>query len=213
MDIYYPLDQWVDITPRLSWVDTEWGSQATWARSTADTMLALRGQPHRWLTIRRLAKALTLAYDGYSKHPIGERSYLLFGALNREPFHISVAYAPAEGARMAALRRLTRSDDPELMRPPQVDEFHAGHLGPGLRALGHVVLDDNAIVANLWYAFRDETHQVDVVVFASTGDLVRLNHITPDIDALVHGIKVRADDEEGWWAGVADDIPAGAADD
>lgn len=210
VDVYYPLDVWVDITPQPSWPDAGWGSQLDWARSSAETILTLRGQPHRWLATRRLSSALIRSYDAYAKHQLGKCSYLHLGDLRQRPFRVTVSYGPAEGDRTRALRRLVRAEDPDLMRPPQVDTFHAGHLGEGLTALGHVELDDNEIVANLWYAFRDERHAVDVVVFASTGDLVRLGQITPDIDALVHGIKVRADDEEGWWAGVADDIPADA---
>ncbi|MCZ4100837.1 hypothetical protein [Streptomyces sp. H39-C1] len=213
VDIYYPLDSWVEITPRNSWVDTEWGSQTNWSRSSAETVLALRGQPHRWLANRRLAKYLSHAYDVYAKRPMGERSYLFLGDLKQQALHVSVAYGPAEGDKRGALQRLVRAEDPELLHPPQVDTFHAGHLGEGLKALGHVELDGNEIVANLWYAFRDEHHAVDVVVFASTGDLVRLGQVMPDIDALVHGIKVRADDEDGWWAGVSDDIPADAGAD
>lgn len=128
--------------------------------------------------------------------------------MKQRPFRVTMSHYPAEGDKRGTLQRLVRAEDPELLRPPQVDTFHAGHLGEGLKALGHVELEHNDIVANLWYAFRDEHHAVDVVVFASTGDLVRLGRLMPDIDALVHGIKVRADDEDGWWAGVSDDIPA-----
>ncbi|MCZ4122059.1 hypothetical protein [Streptomyces sp. H39-S7] len=158
--------------------------------------------------MRRLSKAIIRSYDAHAKRQLGMRTYLHMTDDARASFTVSLGYFPAEGDRTRALRRLCRAEDPELLRPPQLDTFHAGHLGEGLKALGHVVLDDNEIVANLWYAFRDETHALDVVVFASTGDLVRLHDVGPDIDALVHGIKVRADDEEGWWAGVADDIPA-----
>ncbi|MDF9815323.1 hypothetical protein [Streptomyces sp. SPB162] len=208
VDTYYSLDLWADITPSVVSPETSWGTRDMWARSTAETVLVLRGQPHRWLANRRLAKRLLRTYDVYARQPLGKHTYIHLGNLRQQYLPVTVSYGPAEGDRRGALRRLCRADDPELLRPPQLDTFHAGHLGEGLKALGHVVLDDNEIVANLWYAFRDETHQLDVVVFASTGDLVRLNQIGPDIDALVHGIKVRADDEEGWWAGVADDIPA-----
>lgn len=213
VDIYYPLDLWADITPRITWSDTAWGNQREWACSTAETVLTVRKQPHRWLATRRLAKTLIRAYDVYAQHGLGMRTYVHLGDLSEAPFPVEVSYCSAEGDRRGALRRLVRAEDPELLRPPQVDTFHAGHLGEGLKALGHVELDDNDIVANLWYAFRDEHHSVDVVVFASTGDLVRLGQVMPDIDALVHGIKVRADDEDGWWAGVTDDIPVDAKSD
>ncbi|QNA75033.1 hypothetical protein C8250_026860 [Streptomyces sp. So13.3] len=213
VDTYYPLDRWADITPPATWSDSSWGTRDMWARSTAETVLLLRGQPHSWLANRRLAKRLLRAYDVYAKQPLGKHTYIHLGNLRQQPLPVTVSYGPAEGDKRGALQRLVRAEDPELLRPPQVDTFHAGHLGEGLKALGHVELDGNEIVANLWYAFRDEHHAVDVVVFASTGDLVRLGQVMPDIDALVHGIKVRADDEDGWWAGVSDDIPAEAGAD
>lgn len=209
VDVFYPPTVWVDITPPLSWADT-WGSQDEWARASAHIVLALRGEHHGWLTLRRLARSLERVYDVYSARQLGDLSYLYLGNLRDLTFRVSVSHFPAEGDREVTLRRLVRADDPELMRPPHVEVFEAAHLGVGLKALGHVVLDDDSIAANLWYAFRDETHQVDVVVLASTEDLVRLARITPDIEALVHGITVRADDEPGWWAGIAEE--AGIAD-
>ncbi|MCM2426489.1 hypothetical protein [Streptomyces sp. RKAG337] len=213
VDVYYPLDVWVDITPQPSWTDSGWASQLGWAQSSAETILTLRGQSHRWLATRRLSNALIRSYDAFARHQLGKFSYLHVGDLKQRPFRVTMSHYPAEGDKRDALRRLVRAQDPELLRPPQVDTFHAGHLGEGLKALGHVELDHNDLVANLWYAFRDEHHSVDVVVFASTGDLVRLGQVMPDIDALVHGIKVRADDEDGWWAGVSDDIPVDAKSD
>lgn len=208
VDVYYRQSTWVDITAIDSWSETPWDDVQDWARSEFNALMAMQQVSCSWLEARRRAKTLARFYAAYSKRRLGMETYLHVLDLSQEPIPVFLNYGPAEGDRTRALRRLTRADDPDLLRPPQLDTFHAGHLGEGLKALGHVVLDDGEIVANLWYAFRDETHQVDVVVFASTGDLVRLGEVVPDIEALVHGIKVRADDEEGWWAGVADDIPA-----
>src|SRR4051794_5455713 len=110
VDTYYALDVWADITPPIVTPDTEWGTRDMWARSTAETVLLLRGQPHRWLANRRLAKQLLRAYDVYAKQPLGKHTYIHLGNLRQQFLPVTVSYGPAEGDKTRALRRLARAD-------------------------------------------------------------------------------------------------------
>lgn len=111
------------------------------------------------------------------------------------PLPVFMATCRPLGGRDEALRRLTNADDQDVIQPPEVMEFTARELGRGLKVLrfgrqqGTGPLEDK-IFGALNYAWRDETLQADLRVFASTGNIGRLSQAIPDIDELVNRTKI-----------------------
>jgi hypothetical protein len=99
------------------------------------------------------------------------------------------------GERDEALRRLSNADDPDVIQPPEVEEFSTRELGQGLKVLrfGRQPKKgwrEDEVFAALNYAWRNEELETDLRVFVSTGDVGRLRQAIPDIDELVTVTKI-----------------------
>lgn len=194
---------WVPIPVGDNWMETEWGSEKDWGRSAAHVLMAFNDMPEERRALRRLSKTLIAYRQTLTESGLGREYYLYFSDLREAPLSLTLWYGSAEGELEATLRKHAHADSQETMRDPQVEEFVSENLGKGLRALNHVLLEDNSIAVNLWYALRDEKHGVDVIAFASTGDLGRLVAAEADFDDFVRSIVV-ADEESAEHAVLGD---------
>ncbi|MEV6317384.1 hypothetical protein [Streptomyces sp. NPDC051776] len=198
VDIDYDLQRWVEIPATDEWNETPWDDEKDWSRSAAHVLLAMNEIAESRREVRRVAKVLVGCREVYRNSALGESHYLYFDSVAQSPIAIHLWFGPAEGERTATLRQHVRADNSDTMRIPQVTDFPTEHYGVGLRSLNHVLLEDQSIAANLWYALRDDEKGVDIIAFASTGELGRLVAAEPDFDEFVRGIRVFADDEGGW---------------
>ncbi|MGP3922649.1 hypothetical protein [Streptomyces sp. 8N616] len=200
VDINYDIERWVEIPASDEWAESPWDSEKDWGKSAAHVLLAMNDIPENRREVRRLSKLLIAHRQAFKDAALGQDHYLYFADTEESPLALHLWFGPAEGERAATLRQHVRAGSPDTMRTPQVTDFHTEYLGTGLRSLNHVLLEDQTISANLWYALRDDEHAVDVIAFASTGDLGRLVAAEPDFDEFVRGVRVFADDEGGWAA-------------
>jgi len=191
-----------------------------WARVSYDTHLwipCLRGLPEGW-DPPRWAREFAEAWWGFSGLPYDhsdlEKLTVLLGYIyestwgrqSRIPCHLVFIHLPdprvqplpvylsifkALGPRDEQLRSLARVHDPAAVKPPVVEAFSTPNLGPGLRVLRYVRGEDEGEVdAGLSYAWRSDTYETDLRLFAGTFDLARLQRAMPDIDELARQITV-----------------------
>ncbi|MET9529477.1 hypothetical protein ABZY02_02735 [Streptomyces sp. NPDC006649] len=188
-------DHWIDLPVYDGWQDF-WGSEKKWAKFTAENFLQINDLPSGRGEIKRLAKILIENRRACEASSLGNEHFLYFADPEQPPIALHIPYGPSEGEREATLRQLAHADSTEVITSPQVEVFETRAFGAGLRSRNHVMLDDQSIVVNLWYGFRDEAHGMDLIVFVSTGDLGRLAAAEPHIDEFVRSIKFVDEDEE-----------------
>lgn len=192
--IDYDYKHWVNLPVGDDWEDTPWDDEKDWAESKAIVLLSFNDLPDKRRDVKRLSKLMTANRGAFAEANLARENYLYFFEPGAEPLSFHLWYGPAEGDRDATLRKHARAESTDAMLPPQVEEFTTTALGAGLHSRTHVQLDDQSVSLNLWYAFRSEEHGVDLIAFASSGDLGRLSAAEPDFNDFVRGIVLIDDD-------------------
>ncbi|MBT2392810.1 hypothetical protein J7E87_26090 [Streptomyces sp. ISL-1] len=190
----YENRNWVALPTDEQWDDTPWDDEKDWSVSEAVVLLAYNDLPDKRRDVKRLAKLLISHRQVFAESRLARENYLYFSDPSEPPLSIHLWYGPAEGEREVALRKHARVESPDAMLPSQVEEFTTKSLGTGLHSRTHVLLDDQTVAMNLWYAFRSEEHGVDLIAFSSSGDLGRLSAAEPHFNEFVQGIALLGDD-------------------
>ncbi|MFJ5288432.1 hypothetical protein [Streptomyces sp. NPDC088348] len=185
-------EYWVELPADITWgEDTVWDSEKEWAKHAAKSLLFFNDIPAKRNEMKRLTRLLIGARQVYEEAAIGTEHFLYFSnPKETEPLSLHLATWPAEGERASTLRKLARADSTEVIIPPQTDVFETEHLGSGLRSRNHTMLPDQSVSINLWYAFRDDQRNMDVVVLVSSDELGHLAAAEAHIDEFVRGIKL-----------------------
>ncbi|MEV6791180.1 hypothetical protein AB0M87_04080 [Streptomyces sp. NPDC051320] len=190
-------EYWVELPSNISWENTSWGSEKEWAKFAAETLLFFNNLPKKRSEVKRLSKILIGARQVYEETAIGTEHFLYFSSPQEDlRLSLHISYWPAEGERSSTLRRLARADSPDVVIPPQTEVVETEHLGSGLRSRNHVMLPDETVSINLWYAFRDDQRNLDLVILVSSEHLGRLAAAEPHIDEFVRGVKFVDEYEE-----------------
>lgn len=192
--VEYDYQHWVSLPIEDDWEDTPWDDERDWGASKALVLLSYNDLPDKRRDIKRLSKVMISHRQVFAESRLARENYLYFSEPGEAPLSIHLWYGSAEGEREAALRKHARVESPDAMLPPQVEEFTTESLGTGLHSRTHVLLDDQTVAMNLWYAFRSEKHGVDLIAFSSSGDLGRLSAAEPHFNEFVHGIALLDDD-------------------
>ncbi|MBT2399768.1 hypothetical protein [Streptomyces sp. ISL-100] len=191
----YDNRHWVPL-PRGAWDERPWRDERDWAEGEAVTLLFYHGIPQKRKEIKRLSKLLAAHRQVFEEMNTYRETYLYFAHPSEGPLALVLWYGPAEGEREATLRKYARVESPDAMLPPQVEKFSTEGLGTGLHSRNHVQLDDQSVAMNLWYAFRSEKHGVDLIAFASSGDLGEISAAEPAINEFVQRIRLIDDESE-----------------
>ncbi|MET8011472.1 hypothetical protein ABZU86_10310 [Streptomyces sp. NPDC005271] len=186
----FDYEYWVELPADEDWRNTSWGSEKEWGKSAAEVLLEFKDIPGNRKLLRRLEKELIGYRRAFEEHAPGREHYLYFRDLESDPLSMHLWYGPAEDEREVALRRNARADSTDTMFPPQVEEVASEALGTGLRSLNHVLLEDQTVAANLWYAFRDDKREVDLIALASSGNLGPFAAAMSDFDEFVQSISL-----------------------
>ncbi|WP_432093760.1 hypothetical protein [Streptomyces sp. bgisy100] len=189
----YNIEYWVEIPMESDWGETPWRSEKAWGRSAATALREYRGLPDSKKEAKNLAKALVAHRQALTESNLAREYYLHFSDPEARPLPVHLWYGPADGPREDALRKHARVESSDAMLPPQSVEFSNESFGRGLKTRTHVVLDDETVAMNLWYAFRNDEYGVDLIVSSSSGDIGRLADAEPRLDEFVQGIWILGD--------------------
>jgi hypothetical protein len=103
------------------------------------------------------------------------------------PFGVHVAFLEPRAESPDYLLELAGARGLPAVQPPSVEHIVVDDLGEGIRVVRYEDDAELGLIANLCYAWR--AHDTDVVLFAQTDDLSRLEEIGPDLVALVSAIR------------------------
>ncbi|PRY67021.1 hypothetical protein B0I08_108105 [Glaciihabitans tibetensis] len=101
-----------------------------------------------------------------------------------------VSVLQAESAQELTLEDLAAVGDPAVVRPPETDVFVSPTLGEGIRSIRYADTggDEHSIAVTIQYAWRSEG--LDVVVIASSFDVVQFIELRPIIDEFALSIAI-----------------------
>lgn len=192
----YATENWVHIPTEDGMIQEHWKNEKDWARSSAIVLREFNDLDRDRKEEKKIANRLIGLRQAYQELDMARDHYAYFANPAAKPLPLLLSYWTAEeGNRDEVLRRLARADATDLMKSPQVTEFAGNRtLGTGLRSRNYVKLEDESVTVNLWYAFRNEEHHVDLVAHTGSDDLGANEVAEAAFDELVRGVWL-LDDE------------------
>lgn len=169
-----------------------------WAREFAAAWWSMSGLPHAENDLQRLAAQLASIHENTYGHIPCHLAFVHLPDPRQVPLPVHLGIWAARNDRDSQLRMLTNADDPNVVRPPIIDEFRTDKLGEGLRVTRFFTDDPHAVAdglepevnAGLSYAWRSDRYETDLRLFTASPDLGRLQGAIPDIDELARQISV-----------------------
>lgn len=189
--VHYDIGTWISCPP----VFPEGFDRQKWALTFAEAFSKRPGLHPSDGEIRHLAATLVKIHEYTYANVACHMCFIHQPHPSLTPLPVYMATWRPIGSRYEALRRLSNADDPDVIQPPEVEEFSTRELGQGLKVLrfGRQPKKgwrEDKVFAALNYAWRNEELETDLRVFVSTGDVGRLRQAIPDIDELVNVTKI-----------------------
>lgn len=107
------------------------------------------------------------------------------------PLPVMVSFREPESESPDYLLDWAGAHSPTALEPPVIEHIVSDDLGEGVRVLRHERDDAGTVTATLAYAWR--SHETDVLLFAETDDLGRLELMQGDIVGLISAVRPVAD--------------------
>ena len=184
--INYDQTIWIPSLPAFP----EGYDRESYASEVAETWWASSGLRYSEVDVARLRAMLSEIHQSIYGHIPCHLAFIHLPDPRLMPLVLYVSIWQSTGDRDEQLRMLCHADDPEAVKRPVAEEFTTDLLGTGLRVIRYRHLTDSALYAGLNYAWRSADYETDLVLWASSEDLARLQRAIPDIENFARATRV-----------------------
>ncbi|MFD9329434.1 hypothetical protein [Streptomyces sp. NPDC060065] len=167
-----------------------------WARRTSELLWSLTAEgPESKNQIKSLAQELEATSELTPQTIPVHQLFLYAPDPRREFFTFLVHLDASEGSVETRLAELVQKDAPGAVQDPEVIDFDSERLGRGMRSIRYFVSSKaEAICCSVNYAWRIESHGIDLVLRTISENIGWITANIDEFDEFARSLSVLEDD-------------------